>query len=405
MTRIRTRPINGPNILLGIENAGQSNERSYYTYDYGIEQCLDETHPGPPYLTGGPLYVQRQRVFTVPSSTLHLIGNGIPNRTYDGGFTPNYSLGATPALVDLAPYEATTVAYGTKGWRRFRPGKPESQVGQFIGELHQIPTIPKSFRTLGSWALRLKQRAFRFKEIGDDFLNAEYGWAPFIRDLTAAVKLANSLDKDLAQLKRDNGQSVRRGGTVYSNTTTSSSSGSDSLYPILSSEFYENPVSSGTYDQTITTSEKHRFKAKFRYWIPDIESPGWTTKATLALYELIPTPSLVWELMPWSWMIDWFTTAGDVVSNMSYNAADNLAAAYAFGMSTFETTTVKTARRTFRTVRPVVKTFPVEASIVFTKEVKTRAPASPYGFGVTSLDLSDKQMLILSALGIQRSGF
>jgi len=41
---------------------------------------------------------------------------------------------------------------------------------------------------------------------------------------------------------------------------------------------------------------------------------------------------LVWELLPMSWLLDWFGNFGDVIANVSTGAVDNLVLEYGFIM-------------------------------------------------------------------------
>ena len=128
----------------------------------------------------------------------------------------------------------------------------------------------------------------------------------------------------------------------------------------------------------------------------------------MALFGLNPTPSLLWEVLPWSWLIDWFSNVGDVVSNMSSNAVDNLVAHYAYVMRTQTVQTTYTAYYKCDTgTTGAYKCSGGEGTCTATKltVTKSRAKATPYGFGVSFGGLSAYQVSILGALGMSRSRF
>jgi hypothetical protein len=288
---------------------------------------------------------------------------------------------------------------GTTGWKRARPGNPVANAGQFIAELRDLPTLP----------LRLLSRLHFFRGLGKEYLNVQFGWKPFVSDVKEMFELYQNLDKKLAQLRRDNGRPIRRRRTVKNSTeTTSTSTGQQNhlgnVWPVSPAAI--SPFSSMTV-QTVT-KEQVWFVGCFRYYVADIGSSQWTRRATMALYGLNPTPSLLWNILPWSWLIDWFSNTGDVLSNASSNAVDNLVAHYAYVM---RTVSVQTTYTSFYKVDSGTSAgYKVEGgsgSCTVTKltTTKARKRATPYGFGVSFDGLSAYQTSILAALGMSRSRF
>lgn len=170
-------------------------------------------------------------------------------------------------------------------------------------------------------------------------------------------------------------------------------------WPVLGSVFYgRNPngtLDLGSYTMFSETIQKVWFSARFRYWIPDIGSIQWKRRAKLAYFGLMPSPSMVWELTPWSWLVDWFSNAGDVFSNMTNPIAENLVAKYAYVMGT-------TQRQTACESSVTVGHTPIKYTWTGGFTRKQRSAASPFGFGLSDGDLSARQWSILSALGISR---
>jgi hypothetical protein len=300
---------------------------------------------------------------------------------------------AVPTL--LTPIDYSSLE--SKGYAKFRPGKPEANFGQFLGELSMIPTIP--LRQI----LKARNHLDRFRGMGGEYLNVQFGWLPFVKDLQDMYKLTMNLDKRLAQLRRDNGRSVRRRGSVYVapvgstvvNTTTSTGG---YMYPSYTTASYFTL----NMQRTVYTTDETKawFSARFRYFVRDIGSLRWENRAVAALFGLNPTPSLLWELLPFSWLIDWAVNVGDVLSNMSSNAVDNLVAEYAYTMVS-RTLTEKVSEQGIMKLSNG-SPFPVAATASRIRETKQRFRASPFGVGLVPGSLSGKQALILSALGISR---
>jgi len=110
------------------------------------------------------------------------------------------------------------------------------------------------------------------------------------------------------------------------------------------------------------------------------------------------TPDTLWNLAPWSWAVDWFSNAGDVISNLSDIGEYGLVMRYGYLMEESITTDTYTLEGV---VLSDGKPFNCEP-LVLVNHTKTRKQANPYGFGVSWDTLSTFQISILSALGISR---
>jgi hypothetical protein len=124
--------------------------------------------------------------------------------------------------------------------------------------------------------------------------------------------------------------------------------------------------------------------------------PNWRWNAAVHLFGLKPSPSVLWEIIPWSWLIDWCSNVGDVIDNLSARALDNLAAKYAYVMGTKKQEVTLISVADFYN-GPQTETW----SGTFTR--KLRQEASPFGFDLSSDMFSARQWSILAALGISRS--
>jgi hypothetical protein len=129
--------------------------------------------------------------------------------------------------------------------------------------------------------------------------------------------------------------------------------------------------------------------------------------------------------MPWSWLIDWFSSVGSIVSNLSTNAVDNEALTNSYAMKTVEVRDDVIVRTSWEgldyqatsvdhnndqtisddefhdwylSVPPGSDTL----SYSLIKVNKLRAYATPFGFGFDMSALSLRQLAILAALAISR---
>lgn len=380
------------------------------------------------------------------------------------GVDPIRSLwgGDYPPLSDLRPsYGAEALiaqSYGPAAYRKTRPGNPVAHLGQFLGELRDLPQIP--FKNLVSWPrirslagvpfrnwgralynrlrdfykfeLRVGNRAFlKFADSavkpGGEYLNVVFGWRPFLQDLVSAWQLSLVLEEELRKLVRENGKGIHRRTTLKDDTTNADlSTVSPYPWPWEPYSFIGGPGAGGPSGYGVGGSTVHRyvkrvkervwFSGRYRYWIPDVQSiadRSWHAFASVALYGLLPTPSLVWELLPFSWLLDWFVNFGDVISNVSTNAVENLVLEYGFIMRHRTETWEASAHVQHDAIHngaynnwPAVNhTF----SSAFQVETKARATFNPFFPGSQAWvfepgsnlpPFSAKQWSILAALGL-----
>lgn len=384
---------------------------------------------------GGPFGVVKQKVKHSGELEFSYTKTGVPDKnTMLGVITSSlgsqfaipaqYSLPVVPSYSSLAS-EAS--AYYATGYAKARPGQAQASMGQFLAELRDLPQVPlrgslKGYNRLvhkyggnpHSLPNVLKAQLGAFRGLGSEYLNLVFGWEPFVRDLRQMYNLYKTMDKQLAQLVRDNGRSIRRRATVKSDSSSDSAQGT---YPYPFYYAYGAPPSlwfkgTSTVVASVRTHERVWFSGNFRYYIPDIGSSAWTRRAKMALFGANPSPELLWEILPWSWLIDWFSNVGDVMSNMSENAAENLVCNYSYIMRSWTRTVTASCYTECEEKAPdlnpnrfssewkrKVHTFISESTI----EYKTRVGGgNPYGLNVSLPSLNSKQLGILAALGISR---
>ncbi|DAD49969.1 TPA_asm: maturation protein, partial [ssRNA phage Zoerhiza.1_17] len=277
---------------------------------------------------------------------------------------------------------------GATAIARVRPNKSEASLAQFIGELREeLPSVP---------LLALRDQASHFRSLGSEYLNVEFGWLPFISDLQKIVHALKNRNKILKQLVRDSDRTVRRRynfPAVRDQVVTDL--GLSLPAPALP---FPTVYPSTKYAKTLTevTGRNDWFVGKFRYHIPggqDLlsELQRFDSFANRLLGTRV-TPATLWELTPWSWLLDWFGNFGDVISNFSNLHQDNQVMTYGYSMSTVYKE--KTYSLSGSPIGPLTQTFG--------SKYQLRLKASPYGFGVDWPDFSAYQLSILAALGMSR---
>lgn len=324
---------------------------------------------------------------------------------FDGYIWPSGTLNLPPVPAFNEAY------YGNRFVVQSAPTTPKANLLQSFAELAregfaQIPGL--------SFIQALATRSSFFRSIGKEYLNVEFGWAPFVRDLESIIKSVSNANQALLNLKRNSGLEVVRhrstppvttflgptvttGGTVDVGTNSSNISGA-AWNPIYQGGDLGR---SGASILQQWTSQDVRFSAAFTYLL----DPGTTLIGRFERYEQLAnhllgtrlTPSVLWELTPWSWLIDWFVDIQSALRQAELLESDGLVMKYGY-----------MTRKYIRGVsRASTVQFLGESPSTFTKAMvettKIRYRATPFGFGLNPNSFTDRQWAILAALGLTKA--
>jgi hypothetical protein len=417
--RTRTRNIRYGGWTCGILNGTIRTQAAFI----GVHSCTDETHPGPPYLTGGPFSVTKKQVFmdrTEPY-TAHY-GPFVPFQDWTGWL---YANAYTPAPV---PTRRSLAGWGAKGYNRAYPLHPIYSLGVSIGELRDFPRmiqqtwdffkrmrLPLSRipRTLGDFLKDVKSNSVN---ASNDYLNLQFGWVPFAKDLAFIAKMESKLQQKITWLRRHNKKPFRRkfdlDSTEWYEDLPRTLSPQATMSPVLPTQLYAGSVVT-TYPFPVSHRYKSKiwFSSKWKIYMPelnDLSNDLSKLKAQLAGIDL--DASIIYNLTPWSWLLDWFTNVGDVLQNISLMAKHQCVAVYAYVMCRethdydargYVDVNVGT-RQSSGVWTGGQKRLGGKATTKYT--FLNREVANPYGFGITYASLSAYQMSILAALGLSRGG-
>jgi len=280
----------------------------------------------------------------------------------DGTFAINQCRPTTPA-VDLATSVAELISEGGMFFRL--PGSSDSLAGEWLNyNLAISPTIAT------------------------------------VKDLHSAMKKQDDI---IAQYERDAGRLVRRQYAPDFWHEKSSERGSYSQLPLswdpgnLGAVNYVSDYGTMTYSMNFT--KKRWFSGAFTYPRPEA---GW--RRTLAefdrVYGIIPGPDTLWELMPYSFVADYFANMGDVLANASSFAADGLVMPYGYIMQQ------KIFAADVEWVGPVRDHLNINRTVKLGAhievDVRQRRAATPFGFGFSWGSVTPRQLSIVAALGLSR---
>lgn len=317
----------------------------------------------------------------------------VPKTDVSGSF----SGGSFPVAPALSSSEI--IRLGQQAINASAPTAPQANAAQAVLELFQdLPQIP------GKALFRSGLRQIPSKG-SDEFLNWEFGIAPLLSDLRKIVSSYQRQTAILRQLQRDNGRVVRR-RFAFPASITNSESTFEGLYgPYLGTdssimkEYGTDPI----VNKIRRTERSTWFSGAFSYFISVDSSlmaklDQFSAKANVLMGARFDA-SLVWELTPWSWLLDWQSTIGRALKTASLLSSDNLVIRYGYLMShvVIEDSYMVGPRKS-------TEGTPIPAShVVLRSERKERIRATPYGFGVDLKALTGTQIAILAALGMSKN--
>jgi hypothetical protein len=271
---------------------------------------------------------------------------------------------------------------------KLAPTAPHNNVFTTLGEPRNdgLPSIPfLSFLKKGNIP----------KNAGGEYLNYQFGIAPTISDVKNILKTVRTADKLWKQYLRDSGRLVRRRFDMDPQITTTTESRSASAPWFTQGGMWSRigPV------QVVTKTEVTRsFSAAYMYYVDESSlsgMDGWLERAQY-LYGWKPSPSGVYNLTAWSWLLDWFTNTGDVIDNISLYLEDPFLTRWAYIME--KSVVTKSYAQTLTTNTGQSITLTAETELVR----KKRRRVSPLHLGFKSEALNGHQLAILAALGLTK---
>lgn len=301
------------------------------------------------------------------------------------------------SFADLKLSDSALGVMGTRYISDASPTRPRAGLTIALAELKRegLPRLSSD-----SLLALLKGRPQRLlKGAGSDYLNWQFGWLPIISDVQDLAKSVMTADDLLSQLYRDDGRIVRRRRgdpeeRILSETTVLSTG-----YGIPSLAYQMYPKGAGRIETVTKVTRATWFSGAFMYHLPSNVTPlGKLHKLAVEaryLYGLGLSAIDVWNLVPWSWLVDWYTNVGECLSTFSDQIYNGQILKYGYVMA-------RTSRQVRRSIDIQIGSNIHVASARTEYVLKQRVQATPFGFGTTWDGFTPYQISILSALGLSR---
>jgi hypothetical protein len=304
--------------------------------------------------------------------------------SHRGPIWPEAITGA-PQYSDTLPVSvppSTLRGLGATAISRTLPSNPAFQLSQTLGEimLEGKAFIPVPGRAQGNVA----QRA------GGEYLNQVFGTLPLISDIEALAHAIKHRNEITSRYLKNSDKKIRRRLTLSETTETSQITGIAAAPGLVTRN-------SGNGVCTTISSEKVWFSGAYRYHIPLGDSLVERLVRDEAIANQVlgtrVTLETLYNLIPFSWLTDYVSNTGDIITNISALGSDGLVLHYGYLM----------CHRRVESRYETMSGLLAGSSVIAVKETKQRVGASPYGFDL-DLELTTRQQAVLVALGLTKMG-
>lgn len=382
----------------------------------------DDLHVGPPYRSGGPFKTMlldwMSPYGVVGSGTYYSYQPGFAGmEKYTGGFAaPDAGLfGPSDNEISnlnaiLTPWSSifpSSAAYTNRAWASTVPKVEHANLFVTVREAKDIPRMLQGasqnfhdiWKTMGGNPISVLMAP---KKVADTFLNNQFGWIPFVKDVVSLCDVSIRLNEILQKMKDLNGQWHRRKARIHqSSSEIRINSGTGNLCsPSLGSNWFTATPTWEVYEsqkEIVYAAGMYRFyREEFDAELRGYESALRKLQRLLTVYGLRVNPSNIWRSTPWTWLIDWFLQIDNYIDRLQEYHVDSVAAKYLYLMHS------KERKLVFRQVLPLGSG---RLTLEFERNIRTKERQeadSPYGFDLSWANLSPRQLAILAALGITR---
>jgi hypothetical protein len=380
---------------------------------YGKQITVSQSHrrdrKSGAYHEGGPFYTSHVRPFLIEGHVTDAYSSSRKSY-YTGPLRINFP--STTQMKNVG-YSNIDAQFGDKNESQMSkdgtnaisyasPVNPASQLGTTLAELirERFPSPPG----VQQWKAKTKF----LKGLGSEYLNYQFGWAPLRREVSDVVDAARHHRDVMNSYHGGEGRNTHRRFDYPSSRFVKTLAVEEGPYPGngIHSSFYvasPNPV----YQVSLVRETKRWFEGLFTYALPSStdswrKALGFGSEAD-QLFGLALSPDILWELTPWSWAVDWFSNAGEVINNVTNFGLAGQVMRYGYMMEeSIERVTVA-CNDFYLSGKKGEKLWAGPTASGHETVTKRRVPASPFGFSIGWEGLSPTQLAITAALGITRS--
>lgn len=316
--------------------------------------------------------------------------NGRVESTYIGKETHTVYEGYTTSSLP-APLTNMVVIPAPSGWlldvvAGTNPSRPVIGIPIWAQNLAQLPKMVKNLGDL----IRNPGNVLKPKGFAGEYLGVQFGWLPLIDDLTKLLDFQSHVlkrNKELAQLY--SGKGLRRRLKLADDTSSTGVNTNLGFYP------------TGTITMTASVTVKRRQWGTI-HWYPTTipvyhpDDHKWHNLTNRIVLGATPEGLAkgLWDVIPWTWLLGWFTNLGKYTLAHSWTVPAN----HTGGCLMSEA--IGTWKAGSATVSGGSGSVTYSGSV--TRSLKTRIVSSVVTVGVNMPYIDMFRLSILGALFVQR---
>lgn len=264
---------------------------------YVPETCLDALSPGPPYVQQNPLDLKKTYL-------RHYTASGKADRGYYWWYLRNAEMYSGEPFTYGGHMSPDLLYWETQALARSNPNSPMVDVPLFLFELREVPSM---LMDVGNLKLGRPTSKKITKGSAEGFLAYNFGWLPFIGDLFSLMSLARDWEERARFL---NGNRGRRTKVRLARQSHSQDLAGDITIPGYNHlVWYPNLYTKrDTLDVWATYTEE---------WVgDDLPTDAFADTSLSTGLGKGANPETLWNIVPWSWLIDYFANIGDVMASL-----------------------------------------------------------------------------------------
>ncbi len=330
----------------------------------------------------------------------------------------NHSWMTYPLEVSLGSLTTAVQRQGTANafFSNTAPERPTAHLLTTVVELLRgdIPSLLKNYhRALFNY--QSKTRALQYA--GSEYLNIQFGWWPLINEYANMLKVLIGLDRmvysesNRRQRSWDGPSNVTFTGDMANRPWTNAplTGGGEKFQYLTGASHYFTPVVYNTRSKSLVR-EDYKFSSRYSSLVKATSaSTGFVERAEEVLRQLglVDDPTLLWELTPYSWLVDWVANIGNSISNA--HTLSPISGRHSVDYAYFTTQLTSVEEDEVRSVSTPIAAWRtrnhrfIRPKGYWSTVQRVRDRATPFGFGTQLGSLSAPQFAILVALGLARS--
>lgn len=193
--------------------------------------------------------------------------------------------------------------HGMELLRRATPVRSRFQGFYNVAELKDLPLLLRN-------AVELYRHPFdsltTFKGAGNQYLNYQFGWQSTLQAIRQMLALPQKIVKEVNYL-------ISRQGKATTYRSSFKSVDRLSSVPNFTYDVYSGETVKSTGTSSVREWEL-RCVLNYDIVLPNVDLPILRGDLLEKAWGVQPRPKDVYELIPWTWLVDWFTGLGDYIN-------------------------------------------------------------------------------------------